>query len=83
MFISFDNGAHWQSFQLNMPIAPINDIKVHQKDLVIATQGRAMWIFDNLTALHQIAPQVPRRPRTCSSRATATRRGRIRSASDR
>ena len=58
MYISFDNGAHWQSFQLNMPRVPINDIKVHQKDLVIATQGRAMWIFDNLTALHQLTPQV-------------------------
>jgi hypothetical protein len=58
MFISFDNGAHWQSFQLNMPITPINDIKVHKKDLVVATQGRALWMFDNLTALQQIAPQV-------------------------
>jgi photosystem II stability/assembly factor-like uncharacterized protein len=58
MYISFDNGAHWQSFQLNMPVVPINDIKVHQKDLVIATQGRAMWIFDNLSALHQMTPQV-------------------------
>ena len=41
MFISFDNGAHWQPFQLNLPNVPINDIKVHKKDLVIATQGRA------------------------------------------
>ncbi len=58
MFISFDNGAHWQSFQLNMPITPINDIKIHRKDLVVATQGRALWVFDNLTALHQLTPQV-------------------------
>ena len=59
MFVSFDNGGHWQSFQLNLPNVPINDIKVHQKDLVVATQGRAMWIIDNLSALHQITPQTP------------------------
>jgi photosystem II stability/assembly factor-like uncharacterized protein len=54
MFISFDNGARWQSFQLNLPVTPITDIKVHHKDLVVATQGRSFWIVDNITALHQI-----------------------------
>ena len=54
MFISFDNGAHWQSFQLNLPVTPITDIKVHRKDLIVATQGRAFWIADNISALHQI-----------------------------
>ena len=54
MYISFDNGTHWQSFQLNLPNVPITDIKVHHKDLVVATQGRAFWILDNITALHQI-----------------------------
>ncbi len=39
MFISFDNGAHWQSFQLNLPNVPITDIKVHQKDLVLSDAG--------------------------------------------
>ncbi|MEO7520749.1 MAG: hypothetical protein ABIW79_02925, partial [Gemmatimonas sp.] len=58
MFISFDNGAHWQSFQLNLPNVPINDIRVHKKDLVVATQGRAMWIIDNLSPLHQITPET-------------------------
>ncbi len=58
MFVSFDNGGHWQSFQLNLPNVPINDIKVHKKDLVIATQGRSMWIIDNLSALHQITPST-------------------------
>ena len=55
IFVSFDNGGRWQSFQLNLPNVPINDIRVHRKDLVIATQGRALWIFDNLTPLHQMA----------------------------
>jgi photosystem II stability/assembly factor-like uncharacterized protein len=58
MFISFDNGAHWQPFNQNMPHVPINDIRVHRKDLVVATQGRAIWILDNLSALHQITPAV-------------------------
>jgi photosystem II stability/assembly factor-like uncharacterized protein len=53
MYISFDNGAHWRSFQLNLPNVPITDIKVHHKDLVVATQGRAFWILDDITALHQ------------------------------
>jgi len=55
MFISFDNGTSWKSFQLNMPNVPINQITITNKDLVIATQGRAFWIFDNLSALQQMA----------------------------
>jgi len=58
MFVSFDNGAHWQSFQLNLPNVPITDIKVYRKDLVVSTQGRAIWVLDNLSSLHQLTPQV-------------------------
>jgi photosystem II stability/assembly factor-like uncharacterized protein len=58
MFVSFDNGARWQPFQLNLPNVPITDIKVHQKDLVVATQGRAFWILDNVSMLHQIRRQT-------------------------
>ncbi|HZD03871.1 MAG TPA: hypothetical protein VE173_03105, partial [Longimicrobiales bacterium] len=58
MFLSFDNGAHWQSFQQNLPNVPINDIKVHEGDLVLATQGRAFWILDDLEPLRQIAPST-------------------------
>jgi photosystem II stability/assembly factor-like uncharacterized protein len=57
MFISFDNGRKWQSFQLNLPNVPITDIKVHRKDLVVSTQGRAFWILDNLSVLHQLTQQ--------------------------
>ena len=52
MFVSFDNGARWLRFNMNLPVVPINDIKVHQKDVVIATQGRGFWILDNVTPLH-------------------------------
>ena len=58
LFISFDNGDHWQSFQQNLPNVPMADMKIHRKDLILATQGRSFWILDNLSALHQIAPEV-------------------------
>ncbi|MEO0339036.1 MAG: hypothetical protein AAF242_07455 [Bacteroidota bacterium] len=55
MFISFDDGKSWQSFQQNLPVTPITDIKVHRKDLVLSTMGRSFWIMDNLSTLHQKA----------------------------
>jgi photosystem II stability/assembly factor-like uncharacterized protein len=55
LFVSFDNGAHWQSFQQNLPATPVTDIRVHHKDLVLSTMGRGFWILDNLTPLHQLA----------------------------
>ncbi|MFC1557696.1 WD40/YVTN/BNR-like repeat-containing protein, partial [candidate division KSB1 bacterium] len=54
MYISFDDGAQWQPFQLNLPAVPVTDIKVYRKDLVISTMGRSFWILDNVTPLHQI-----------------------------
>ncbi|MFN2578159.1 MAG: WD40/YVTN/BNR-like repeat-containing protein [Pyrinomonadaceae bacterium] len=58
IFISFDNGGHWQSFQLNLPNVPVTDIKLHHNDLIVSTQGRAFWIIDNITSLHQLAPDL-------------------------
>jgi hypothetical protein len=58
LFISFDDGAHWQSFDRNMPAVPITDIKIHHKDLVVSTQGRSMWIMDDVTPLEQIGRQT-------------------------
>jgi hypothetical protein len=55
MYISFDNGIGWQPFQLNLPNVPITDIKLHHQDLIVATQGRAFWILDNVSSLHQLA----------------------------
>jgi photosystem II stability/assembly factor-like uncharacterized protein len=56
MFISFDNGARWQPFQLNLPNVPITDIKIHRGDLIVSTQGRAIWILDNISAIEQLMP---------------------------
>jgi photosystem II stability/assembly factor-like uncharacterized protein len=53
LFISFDNGGHWQPFQLNMPRVPITDIKIHHGDLVVSTQGRAFWMLDNISSIQQ------------------------------
>src|SRR5579871_4947555 len=58
MYISFDNGSNWQSFQMNLPVTPITDIKVAHKDLVISTQGRSFWILDNLTPIEQLDAKV-------------------------
>ena len=58
LFISFDNGGHWQPFDLNMPKVPINDLRIKNGDLIVATQGRAMWILDNITSLQQITPST-------------------------
>ncbi len=58
MFISFDDGGTWASFQQNLPVTPITDIKVHQKDLVLSTMGRSFWIMDDLTLLHQVSDGV-------------------------
>lgn len=61
MFVSFDDGGHWQSFQQNLPVTPITDIEVHLKDLVISTMGRSFWIMDNVTPLHELGPEVASR----------------------
>jgi len=54
LFVSFDNGKHWQSLQLDLPVTPITDVKVHKKDLVLSTMGRSFWILDDITPLHQL-----------------------------
>jgi len=62
LFVSFDDGAHWQSLQQNLPITPVTDLIVHNKDLVVATQGRSFWILDDLTPLHQLTSAVATAP---------------------
>ncbi|MEP2239665.1 MAG: glycosyl hydrolase, partial [Maribacter sp.] len=51
LFVSLDNGLHWQPLQLNLPLTPINDLTIQDNDLVAATAGRAFWILDDLAAL--------------------------------
>ena len=54
MYISFDDGNSWNSFQLNLPIVPITDLTIKENSLIVATQGRSIWALDDLTVLHQI-----------------------------
>jgi photosystem II stability/assembly factor-like uncharacterized protein len=57
VYVSFNDGAAWQPLQLNLPLTPIHDLAVHkrEKDLVVATHGRAFWVLDDLSPLHNIA----------------------------
>ena len=54
MYISFDDGSSWNPFQLNLPIVPITDLAIKDDNLIVATQGRSLWILDDLTVLHQL-----------------------------
>lgn len=54
-FVSFDDGAHWQPLQQNLPATPVTDIKVHRNDLVVSTMGRGLWIMDDVSPLQQLA----------------------------
>ena len=59
VFVSFDDGAHWQSLQQNLPVSSVRDIKVRDNDLVLATHGRSVWIMDDITALRQMSAVHP------------------------
>ena len=54
IYVSFDDGVHWQSLKLNLPMTPIHDLTVKNDDLVVATHGRAFWIFDDISPLRQM-----------------------------
>jgi photosystem II stability/assembly factor-like uncharacterized protein len=58
MYISFDDGANWKSFQSNLPLVPITDLTIKNDNLIAATQGRSFWIIDDITPLHQLKPEV-------------------------
>jgi photosystem II stability/assembly factor-like uncharacterized protein len=58
MYISFDDGASWKPFQMNLPIVPITDLALKNDNLIVATQGRSLWIIDDLTPLHQLTAAV-------------------------
>ena len=57
VFVSFDDGAHWQPLQLNLPVTPIHDLVVKDDDLVVATHGRSFWVLDDITPIRQVNAQ--------------------------
>lgn len=59
IYISWNGGLQWEPFQLNLPVTPITDLKVHQGDLVVATSGRSFWILDDIGLLAQYNVNTP------------------------
>jgi photosystem II stability/assembly factor-like uncharacterized protein len=59
IYVSFDDGEHWQSLQLNLPVVPVHDLVIEESDLVVATHGRSFWILDDITPLRQLREAVP------------------------
>ena len=58
VYVSFNDGASWQRFQLNLPVTPIHDLLVKNGDLIAATHGRSFWILDDLTRIHQLTDDL-------------------------
>ena len=59
LFISWNSGEDWAPFQLNLPVAPLTDLRVHQDTLIAATSGRSLWILDDLPLIRQYRPDAP------------------------
>ncbi|MEZ4415598.1 MAG: glycosyl hydrolase [Gemmatimonadota bacterium] len=62
LYVSFDDGAHWQPLNHNLPVVPVHDIQVKEGDLAIATHGRSFWILDNVALLHQLSAAAMAEP---------------------
>ncbi|HET7621923.1 MAG TPA: glycosyl hydrolase [Gemmatimonadaceae bacterium] len=58
VYISYDDGASWQSLTLNMPDIPLVDLVVEDNELVVASHGRGFWVLDNVAPLRQVTPQT-------------------------
>ena len=54
IYVSFDDGSHWQSLRMNLPMTPIHDLAIKDNDLIVATHGRAFWVLDNISPLRQM-----------------------------
>ena len=73
VWVSFDDGDHWQSLRLNMPATSIRDLVIHKDDIVVGTHGRSFWILDNITPLRQLSARVQTADVTLFSPQTAYR----------
>ena len=62
VYVSWDDGDHWQSLQMNLPSTSIRDLVIHHDDVVVGTHGRSFWILDNITPLRQFGPEVASAP---------------------
>jgi photosystem II stability/assembly factor-like uncharacterized protein len=73
VYVSFDDGADWQSLQLNLPMSPVYDTAIHGDDLVAATHGRAFWVLDDITPLRQANRSIASEPAHLYTPAVAYR----------
>jgi photosystem II stability/assembly factor-like uncharacterized protein len=58
VYVSFDDGDHWQPLQLNLPHTSMRDLTIHGDDLIVATHGRSFWVLDDITPLRQLSQEV-------------------------
>ena len=73
VWVSFDDGDHWQSLRLNLPATSIRDLAIKDDDLLAATHGRGFWILDDLTPLRELSPAKAAEPVLLFKPARATR----------
>jgi photosystem II stability/assembly factor-like uncharacterized protein len=73
VWVSFDDGGHWQPLQNNLPTTPIHDLIVHNDDLVVATHGRSFWVLDNIAPLRQLSAALSNEPAHLFAPGTVTR----------
>lgn len=73
VFVSFDDGDHWQTLRQNMPATSIRDLVIHGDDIVVGTHGRSFWIMDDITPLRQLNPEMRRTPAFLFKPQVATR----------
>ncbi len=62
VWVSFDDGDHWQSLQLNLPHTSMRDLWIHENDLIVATHGRSFWILDDIAPLREVAAATDTEP---------------------
>ncbi len=73
VYVSWDDGDHWQSLKQNLPPTSIRDLVIHKDDVVVGTHGRSFWILDNITPLRQLSRGVPAAPAHLFTPQTAYR----------
>ena len=73
VYVSFDDGDHWQSLRSNMPATSIRDLVIKDDDLVVGTHGRSFWIMDDITPLRQLTKQIAAQKAILYKPQTATR----------
>ena len=61
VWVSFNDGASWQSLQMNLPPVPIHDLVVKEGDIVLASHGRSFWILDDISVLRQLGADLPQK----------------------